>query len=147
MIYQYMYYYCCLVYHIDIILRKIQGDLYLKYHTLLKHLCEIFFLILSTVIIVTYFVRGHHCVFVTAVVTGEWYIFILQTLRFCVYYFCYCILVYDDSVILLCFILNCHSTFIFLQISNIFICGIFEHNFFAADKAIHNLQFWITSNK
>ena len=38
-------------------------------------------------------------------------------------------------------------SFHFSQISNLFICSIFEHNIFAADKAIHNLQFLITKNK
>ena len=44
---------------------------------------------------------------------------------------------------LLCFILNCHGTFIFSQITSLFFCGIFEHNFFAADKEIHKLWFSI----
>ena len=33
-------------------------------------------------------------------------------------------------VTLSCFILNCHRTFLFSQILNPFICGIFEHTFF-----------------
>ena len=35
-------------------------------------------------------------------------------------------------------------SFLFSQIPNMFICFIFEHNIFAADKAIHNFQFFIT---
>ena len=33
------------------------------------------------------------------------------------------------------------------QVSNLFICGIFWHNFFAAEKGIHNLQSLIINNK
>ena len=42
---------------------------------------------------------------------------------------------------LLCFILNCHETLFFSLISNLFFCGIFKHNFFAAVKVIHKLLF------
>ena len=98
-------------------------------------------------IIVTSFVWVQHCVFVIAIVTGECAILILWRLRFGVCHSCYCLLIYDDSIILLCFILNCHRTFLFSQISNPFIFIIFEHNIFTADKAIHNLQFFITNNK
>ena len=38
-------------------------------------------------------------------------------------------------------------SFIFSQILNMFIFFIFEHNIFAADKAIHNFQYLITNNK
>ena len=38
-------------------------------------------------------------------------------------------------------------SFCFSQISNLFMCFIFEHNIFAADKEIHNLQFLIANNK
>ena len=38
-------------------------------------------------------------------------------------------------------------TFIFSQVSNLFIIDIFKHNLFASDKAIHNLRFWIINNK
>ena len=37
--------------------------------------------------------------------------------------------------------------FCFSQILNLFICFIFEHNIFAADKEIHNFQYLITSTK
>ena len=40
-----------------------------------------------------------------------------------------------------CFLLNYHGTFIFSQILNLFICGTFKHNLFAALKEIHNLWF------
>ena len=33
-----------------------------------------------------------------------------------------------------CFILNCHRTLLLSQISNLFFCGIYEHNFFAVVK-------------
>ena len=46
-----------------------------------------------------------------------------------------------------CFILKCHRILLFLQILNLFICGIFEHNFLAALKEIHNLWFSINKNK
>ena len=46
-----------------------------------------------------------------------------------------------------CFILNFHGTFLFSQISNLFICGIFEHNYFVEDKEIHYLIFFIINNK
>ena len=50
-------------------------------------------------------------------------------------------------VILLCFHLNFHIPYFFSQISNLFICDIFEQNLFASDKAIHNLRFLIINNK
>ena len=37
--------------------------------------------------------------------------------------------------------------FVSSQISNLFICFIFEHKMFVAEKAIHNIQFLITNNK
>ena len=46
---------------------------------------------------------------------------------------------------LLCFILNCHGTFLFSQIPNLFFCGISEQFFFAAVKEIHKLWFWSTT--
>ena len=33
------------------------------------------------------------------------------------------------------------------QISNLFICFIFRHNIFAADKEIHDFKFFVTNNK
>ena len=48
---------------------------------------------------------------------------------------------------LLFFILNCHRNLIFSQILNLFICDIFEHNFFAIDKEIHKLWFSVINNK
>ena len=59
-----------------------------------------------TVIIVTYFVWYHHRVFIIATVTRKCAILILRKLWFGVCHCCYCILIYDDYVILLCFILN-----------------------------------------
>ena len=55
-------------------------------------------------------------------------------------------LAYDDFSSL-CFILNCHGTFLFSQILNLFICSIFENDFFSADKSIHCLLFSIINNK
>ena len=49
---------------------------------------------------------GQYCVLVIAIITGERGILILQKIRFGVCHCWYCILVYDDSIILLCFILN-----------------------------------------
>ena len=95
----------------------------------------------------TSFVRGQHFVFVISIFTGECAILILQKLRFGVCHSCNCLVIYDDYVIVLCFFLNCHRTYIFSQIPNLFICGILKHNFFAADKATHWLQFLIINNK
>ena len=63
-----------------------------------------------------------------AIVTGECNILILRKLWFGVCHCCYCLLIYNDSVLLLCLILICHITFIFSQVSNLFIFGIFKHN-------------------
>ena len=63
------------------------------------------------------------------------------------YICCYVLLAYNDSVILLCFTLNCPGTLLFSKISNLFICGIFGHNLFAPDEEIHYLQFLIINNK
>ena len=38
-------------------------------------------------------------------------------------------------------------SFLFSQILNLFICFIFEHNIFAADKAIHHFHYLIINNK
>ena len=46
-----------------------------------------------------------------------------------------------------CFILNCHGLFLVLQILNLPICAIFEHNNFATDKEIHYFQFLILIKK
>ena len=51
-----------------------------------------------------------------------------------------------DLLFLSYFISNCHGTLILSQILNMFFCGIYEHNFFAAVKTIHNLQFSINNN-
>ena len=67
-----------MVYIIDIILRRIQGDCFLQSYTSLKCFCEIFLFLLITFIIVTSFVWGQHCVFVIAIVMGECAILILQ---------------------------------------------------------------------
>ena len=114
---------------------------------MLKGLCEIVQFLINTFIIATYSVWGQHYVFVIAIVTGECAILILRKLRFGVCHCWYCLLIYNDYVILLCFILNYHRIFLFLQILNIFICFISKHSIFAADEAIHNLQFLITNNK
>ena len=74
--------------------------------TVLRFLWDCSVFVLNTVIIVTYFVRGQHFVLVIAIVTGECAILILQKLRFVAFHCCYCLLIYDDYVILLCFILN-----------------------------------------
>ena len=52
------------------------------------------------------FVQGQRCVSVIAIVTCECAILILQKLRLRVCHFCYCLLIYNDYVILSCFILN-----------------------------------------
>ena len=96
--------------------------------------------------IVTSFVWGHHRVFVISIVTGECAISILQKSLFGVCHRFYCLLIYYDYMIVICIIINGHRTFIFSQILNLFICSLFEHIFFAADNAIHNLQFLITKN-
>ena len=110
-------------------------------------MCGIVQFLLNIVIIMTSFVRGQHLVFVVAIVTCECDILVPQKLWFGVCHRWYFLFIYDYSVFLSCFILNCHRNFLFSQISDLFICGIFEHNFFAADKAIHNLQLFITNNK
>ena len=142
-----MSYYCGLVYRIDKLLRRIQGDCFLQSYTSLKVLWEIVQFLINTVTIVTSFVWVQHCVFVIAIVTCECAIFIPHKLRFGVCHRCYCILIYNDFFILSCFILNFHRTFPFSQISNLFICSILEHNIFAADKAIHKLNFLIINTK
>ena len=63
-------------------------------------LCEIVQFLLNTVIIVNYFVRRQHCVFVISIVKYECALLILRKLRFSVCHRCYCILIYNDSVIL-----------------------------------------------
>ena len=65
-----MSYYWCLVYRIDKIIIKIQGDCILFYCTLFKSLCEIVQYLLKTVIIVTSFVWGQYRVFVIVIVMG-----------------------------------------------------------------------------
>ena len=67
-------------------------------------------------------------------------------IRFGVCHCCYCQLIYDDSVIILCIIINSHRTVLFSQIPIFFIRGIVEPNCFAVDKEIHNLQFLIINN-
>ena len=98
-------------------------------------------------IIVKYFVPGQHGVFVIVTVRGECAVLIWQKLLFGVCNFCYCQLIYDDSVIALCIIINNYRTFLFSQIPNLFICGIFEPNCFVADKEIYILKLLITNNK
>ena len=110
-------------------------------------MCENFQILINTVIIVTSFVWFQPCLFVIATVIGDCTILILRKLWFGVCHCCCCLLIYDCFVILLCFILNFHRTFLSSQVLNLFIFGIFEHNLFASDKAIHNLQFWIINNK
>ena len=62
--------------------------------------------LLNTVIIVNSFVWGQHRVFIILVVTCERAILILQKLLFGVCHWCYCLLIYDNCVILFYFILN-----------------------------------------
>ena len=52
---------------------------------------------------------------------------------------CYCNLIYNRNVILLCLICNHHITLLFPQILNKFLCEFFQTLFFASDKQIHNL--------
>ena len=77
-----MSYYYDLVYRIDKILKRIQGDCFLQSYTSLKCLCEIVQFLLNTVIIVTSLVQNQHRVLVIAIVTGECAILIIQTLLF-----------------------------------------------------------------
>ena len=79
--YQYMSYYCGLVYHIGIIFITIQGDCFLQSYTLSKCLCDIVQFLINSVFIMTSFVQGHHRFFVIVIVTGECAILILQKLR------------------------------------------------------------------
>ena len=76
-----MSYYCGLLYCIDKIFRRIQGDCFKQSYTLLEYLCGIVHFLLNTFIIVTSFVWGQHRVFMTAIFTGEWDILILQKIR------------------------------------------------------------------
>ena len=123
-----MSYYCGWVFRIDKKVRTIQVDIFEQSYTWLKGLCEIDQVLLNTVIIVTSFAWFQHCLFMINVVMDECTILILRTLQFCVCHCCYCLLIYNDSVLLLCLILNCHITFIFSQVLNLFIFGIFKHN-------------------
>ena len=109
---------------------------------MLKGFCEIVHFSLNAVIIVTYFVQSRHRVFMIAIVEGKCAILMQQTLQFNVCHRFYCLLIYDDSVILSCFILNCHRTFLFSQILNLFICSIFEHNFLQMTKQSITFKFW-----
>ena len=93
---------------------------------MLKGFCEIIHVSLNAVIIVTYFVQSRHSVYVIFIFTGKCAILILQKLWFGVCHRCCCLLIYDDSVILSCFILICHRTFLFSKIFNLFIYGIFS---------------------
>ena len=52
---------------------------------------------------------------------------------------CYFPLTYEDSLVLLCFILNYHVTFFSTNIKSVLLC-IFRQTFFAAVKEIHKLQ-------
>ena len=42
-------------------------------------------------------------------------------------------------------LLNCHGNFIFSKILNMFICGIFEHNFFQQTKKSITSNFWLST--
>ena len=111
---------------------------------MLKGLCEIVHFLLNTVITATSFILGQHHVFVIAIFTGECARLIPKK-----YGLVYVIaaIVYWPTMILLFYYasLKTVTELFFSQkywvLSN---CGISEHNFFAADKAIHNLQFLIT---
>ena len=69
-------------------------------------MCDIVQFLLNTVIIVSYFVPVQNHVFMNAIITGQYAIFIPWKLRFGVCHRCYCLLIYDDYVILLCFYLK-----------------------------------------
>ena len=114
---------------------------------MLKGLCEIVQFLLNAVIIVTSFVPVQHCVFVISIFMCECAVLIIQKLLFGVCHCCYCLLIYDYSIIVLCFIISSHRMFLFFQILNLFICDIFEPNCFASDNAIHKLQLLIINTK
>ena len=75
--------------------------------------------------------------------------------QYCSYLYYLCVRIFPAIIhwptmillFLLCIIVNFHRTFIFSQISNLFMCAIFEHNNLSADKEIHYLQFLIINNK
>ena len=71
-----------------------------------KGLCGIVQFLLNIVINVTSFIWGPRCVFVVAIFTGECAILIPRKLHFGVCHHWYSLLIYNDSIILLCFILN-----------------------------------------
>ena len=57
------------------------------------------FFVFNTVIIVISFVRGQNCIFVIDIVTCECALFILIKVWLRVFHHCYCLLIYDKSVI------------------------------------------------
>ena len=63
------------------------------------------------------------------------------------YIFFWCPVTYNKYVIFIVCILNCHGTLLISKMLHLFICGIFEYNLFAADKEIHNVRFFIITNK
>ena len=73
---------------------------------LFKGLCEIIPFLLDAVIVVTYFVRGHHCIFVVVIVTVRCALLILNKLWIVVCHWLCCLLIYNYSIILSCFVLN-----------------------------------------
>ena len=87
-------------YEVQLIWRFLRG--YVRHYTqatIVAHIPWISHYLPNTVIIVTYFNRVQHRVFVIAIVTGECAILIQRKLRFRVCHSCYCLLIYNDSVI------------------------------------------------
>ena len=56
---------------------------------------------------------------------------------------CLCCCCPNSLIFMSCFIFNCHVSLFFSQISNLFLCGIFEQIFSASVKEIHRL--WLQS--
>ena len=114
----------------------------------------------------TSFVRGSNGVLSIVIVTCECAILIIRKLQLRVYHHCYCLLIYDDTVILLCFFLNwsmvqwrngwwlnCEMAKLRYRLVVLFLTNIedvhfliFKHNIFAADKEIHNFHYLVTNN-
>ena len=76
-----------------------------------------------------------------------WFYLYYCEIHLCRYIIWYCPYAHDYFVICLCFILNYHRNLLFSQRINMCICGIFEHNLFAADKEIYYLWFLIINNQ
>ena len=137
-----MSYYCGLIYRIDKILSTIQGYVFDSPTSCLKVfvILSIFYSIQLLLWLIVFW--RQNCVYKTLIVMGKCAILILQKLGLGVCHCCYCPLIYNDSVTLSSFILNCHRTFFLSQILNLFICGIFEHNFLQKTKESITFKFW-----